>query len=106
MCGSQIKALNEESNGQLFDFILEMDTFFEYRYLVARREIMKIQIFKDQARQNEILEWVKSIKSWTSFHRLIFEVYDLIILTKNLFQKTFTVCRCLIIIKMSLTISL
>ena len=51
-----MKVLNEESNGQLFDFILEMDTFFEYRYLVARPEIMKTQIFKDQARRNEILE--------------------------------------------------
>ena len=54
-----MKVHKEGSSEQQFGSIQEMATFSEYRYPVKDQEISKIQFFKDQARQNDILAWVE-----------------------------------------------
>ena len=55
LSASRIKVHSEGSSERLFDSIQEMATFSEYRYPVKNQEISKIQFFKDQARQNDVL---------------------------------------------------
>ena len=52
---SRLKVHKEGSSEQQFGSIQEMATFSEYRYPVKDQEISKIQFFKDQAQQNDIL---------------------------------------------------